>query len=61
MLKSFCKGQNTYLMWHSISDLLLQQYFLIKNDQQFYINMAKSKVIVLKNARSSACTKLDIW
>ena len=34
--------------------------FLIKNDQQISINMAKSKVNVLKNARNWAGTKLDI-
>ena len=35
-------------------------FFLIKNDQQFNINMAKSKVIVFKNAKNWADTKLDI-
>ena len=34
--------------------------FLVKTDQQFNINVAKTKVIVLKNARNWAGTKLDI-
>ena len=49
------------LLWHSILNLLLQWRFLIKNVHKFNINMAKSKVVVLRNARNSAGTKLDIW
>ena len=35
--------------------------FFSSNDQQCKINVAKSKLIVLKNAKNWASTKLDIW
>ena len=66
--------QNAKICWEALakgetlnySDIAFHIYccndvFLIKNDQQFNINIAKSKLILLKNARNLAGAKLDIF